>query len=77
MGSLTKCVPGFLEIRGSVQKKDYIMYFLIYGPRGASDHKNDCRNEKFRQFEIEAVYHFFLRDEFCEKLRPVKARNLS
>ena len=26
------------------------------GPRGASDHKKDCRNEKFRRFAIGADF---------------------
>ena len=42
---------------------------VISRPGGASDHKKDFKNEKFRQFAIGAVYHFSFWDGLCEKLR--------
>ena len=41
---------------------------VISRPGGASDHKKDFKNEKFRQFAIGAVYHFSFWDALSEKL---------
>ena len=42
--------------------------FVISRPGGASDHKKDFKNEKFRRFAIRAVYNFFSWDGLSEKL---------
>ena len=45
-----------------------ISNFVISLPGGASDHKKDFKNEKFRRFAIGAVYRFFSWDGLSEKL---------
>ena len=50
--------------------------FVISRPRGASDHKKDFKNEKFRQFAIGAVYHFSFWDGLDEKLWLVKVHKV-
>ena len=74
MGSPLKRLPGIWEILARATTKFYSLQLFSDGPRGASDHKKDFRNENFRRFAIGAVYHFSFWDALGEKLGLFKVR---
>ena len=49
-------------------KKYSIIHFWVWGPRGASDHYKDFRNERFRRFAIGAMLLVSLWDVLSQKL---------
>ena len=50
--------------------------FVTSRPRGVSDHKNNSRNENFRQFAFGAMHHFFFWDGMSPKLWHLELRSV-
>ena len=72
MDWILKLLP---EILKSVGKNSVQLYICLWGPRSASYHKKDFKNENFRRFAIAAVYHFSFSDALGEKLWLAKVAN--
>ena len=69
MGCLLKRLP---EILARVRKNIYSLQLFSEGPRGASDHRKDFRNENFRRFAIGAMLLVSLRVGLSQKLWLIK-----
>ena len=59
-----------------MKKKIGTIQLLSDGPRGASDHKTDFKNENFRRFAIGAMLLVSLRVRLSQKLRLGKVRSV-
>ena len=69
MDWILKLLP---EILKSVGKNSVQLYICLWGPRSASDHKKDFKNENFRRFAIGAMPLVPLRVGLGEKLSLTK-----
>ena len=69
MDSILKRLP---EILARVKKIIHSLQLFPDGPRGASNHRKDFRNENFRRFAIGAMLRCSLRVVLGRKLQLVK-----